>query len=189
MKTVFLGLCLLTSTNLMAAWQLDNRNSNLTYVSTKSGAVAEVNHFGTLSGKVSEQGFAKVVIELSSVETNIPIRNERTQKHLFEVNKFATASVETKFEADLLESLKQGQSTTAKLPFTLELHGQKQTFDAQVRITKLNNQLLVSSMAPVVIYAASFNLVKGIETLRNLAKLPSISTAVPVSFNLSFSAK
>lgn len=173
----------------MAAWQLDNKNSNLTYVSTKSGAVAEVNHFGTLSGKVSDEGFAKIVIDLTSVETNIAIRNERTQKHLFEVSKFASASVQTKFEADLLDSLQQGQSTTAKLPFTLELHGQKQTFDAQVRITKVNNQLLVSSMAPVIIYAANFDLVKGIEALRNIAKLPSISTAVPVSFNLSFTAK
>ena len=111
------------------------------------------------------------------------------KKHLFEVSKFSSTTVSTKFETDLLEGLKQGQSTTAKLPFTLSLHGQEQRFDADVRITKLADKLIVSSMSPVIIYAANFDLIKGIETLRNIAKLPSIATAVPVSFNLSFSAK
>lgn len=188
-KTAVLGLCLLASSNVMATWKLDNNASTLSYVSTKSGAVAEVNHFTSMKGKVTEQGVAKLNIDLASVETNIAIRNERMKKHLFQIEKFTSATVSTKFEADVLNGLKQGQSTTAKLPFTLELHGQKQSFDAEVRITKLADKLIVSSMSPVIIYAANFDLVKGIETLRNIAKLPSIATAVPVSFNLSFSEK
>lgn len=186
-KTTMMSICLLASSSAFAGWKLNNEASNLTYVSTKSSAVAEVNHFTSLQGNVSEQGKATISIDLSSVETNIAIRNERTKKHLFDVAKFATASVSTDFDTELLSQLKQGQSTTTSLPFTLALHGQKQTFNAQVRITKLEGQLLVSSMSPVIIYAANFDLVKGIETLKNLAKLPSVATAVPVSFNLSFS--
>jgi hypothetical protein len=52
-------------------------------------------------------------------------------------------------------------------------------------VTKLaNGSLLVNSVKPVIIKAVDFNLVKGIEKLRQLAGLPSISTTVPVSFVL-----
>ncbi|MGB0899724.1 MAG: YceI family protein [Psychrobium sp.] len=186
LKTTFIGLCLFASTNVMAAWQLDNSSSSLSYVSTKNSAVAEVNYFTRMQGTVAEQGNAELAIDLTSVETNIPIRNERTKKHLFEVNKFSSAAITTKFDSELLRGLKSGQSVTAKLPFTLTLHGKEQSVDAEVRITKLADRLIVSSMSPIVIYAASFDLVKGIETLRTIAKLPSIATAVPVNFNLSF---
>ena len=81
-KKTFLGLCLLASTNLMAEWQLNNEASTLTYVSTKSGAVAEVNHFANMQGKVTKNGNATLSIDLTSVETNIGIRNERTKKAL-----------------------------------------------------------------------------------------------------------
>lgn len=188
-KTTLIGLCLLTSTNALAAWQLDNKDSSLSYVSTKNSAIAEVNHFGKMQGEVSNKGDASLQIDLTSVETNISIRNERTKQHLFEVNKYSSASITTKFEADVVKGLEQGQSAIAKLPFTLALHGQKQSFDAEVRITKLADKLIVSSMSPVIIYAASFELVKGIEKLRTIAKLPSIATAVPVSFNLTFNKK
>jgi len=46
--------------------------------------------------------------------------------------------------------------------------------------------VLVVSRTPVVVNAASLRLVDGIEKLRELASLPSISKAVTVSFALTF---
>jgi len=40
----------------------------------------------------------------------------------------------------------------------------------------------------VVVNASLFNLADGVEALREIAGLPSISAAVPVSFVLSFDA-
>ncbi len=179
----------MASSNVMAAWQLNNENSNLSFVSVKSGAVAETHHFSAMQGKVSEKGFAKVMLDLTSIESNIDIRNERMQNHLFETAKFTSASIETKFDSALINDLAEGKTTTAKLPFTLSLHGQEQTFNADVRITKLADQLIVSSMSPVIIYATNFDMVKGIEKLREIAKLPSIATSVPVTFNFAFNKK
>jgi hypothetical protein len=45
---------------------------------------------------------------------------------------------------------------------------------------------MVSSRKPVIVNAASVDLADGIEALREVANLPSISKAVPVSFVLTF---
>jgi len=44
---------------------------------------------------------------------------------------------------------------------------------------------VVSSLAPVIVQANEFGLVAGVEKLKELAGLPSISLAVPVSFVLT----
>ncbi|MFV0275687.1 MAG: hypothetical protein ACK5HY_00645, partial [Parahaliea sp.] len=47
--------------------------------------------------------------------------------------------------------------------------------------------LRVVTTRPVVVNAGDFDLVKGIEALRQVAGLKTISTAVPVTFSLVFS--
>lgn len=185
-RSMLLGLCLLGSAQLQASWQLNNEASNLTFVSVKKGKIAEVHHFGSMQGKVSNKGIGKVSIDLASIESNIDTRNQRMKKYLFKVDKFASATIEAKFDSALLNNLTTGQTTTVALPFVLDLHGQQQHYSANVRLTKLVNKILVSSMSPVIINAADFDLIKGIEKLAQLAKLPSIATAVPVTFNLTF---
>jgi len=49
-----------------------------------------------------------------------------------------------------------------------------------------DDKLVVSSKNPIMIQASDFGLVAGIQKLQELAKLPSIATAVPVSFVLTF---
>jgi len=61
----------------LADWQLDNGDSTLDFISVKKSTVGEVHHFKQLSGSITDAGQASVDIELASVETNIPIRNER----------------------------------------------------------------------------------------------------------------
>jgi len=184
-----LSLCLLASTNLLAAWQVDNSQSNVSFVSIKKGSIAETHHFTQVDGKISEQGVAKIILDLASIESNIAIRNERMKQHLFEVEKFSSATIESKFEPAILKTLATNQSTTAAVSFTLNLHGEKKEFDTKVRITKLKDSIIVSSMAPTLVNASDFGLVKGINTLRDIAGLPNIATSVPVTFNLAFNKK
>lgn len=185
----FVASLILLSTNVLADWKLDNSASNLNFVSIKKSSIAEVHHFKELNGKISKNGFAKVMIDLASVETNIPIRNERMKAKLFETSRFSSASIESKFKPELLKKLSVGDSVIEQLSFTLSLHGYTNTFTAPVRVSKTKKGLLVSNMQPVIINASQYKLVQGIETLRNLAKLPSIATAVPVNFNLMFATK
>jgi len=80
-----------------------------------------------------------------------------------------------------------GERVVKTVELSLNLHGQLKTLQAIVQIVGLSNGALgVSSVKPILLNAADFELGAGIEKLMDVAKLPSISTAVPVSFNLVF---
>ncbi len=58
-----------------------------------------------------------------------------------------------------------------------------------LRITRLDlDRLMVVSEQPVVVNARDFGLVPGVEALRKIVGLSSISLAVPVTFVLVFEA-
>ena len=75
---------------------LDNTLSTLSFVSVKKGKVGEVHTIDKLSGSLSETGDLVIKLDLSSVNTNIDIRNERMQQHLFETKNNPTATISAK---------------------------------------------------------------------------------------------
>ncbi|GAV21373.1 YceI-like domain protein [Mariprofundus micogutta] len=184
-KLCMLLFMILPATAWAADWSLDGANSDINVVSVKKGTVAEVHHFTRLSGSVSDRK-ATVKVALASVESGIGIRNERMKSMLFDVASFATATISADISHVDTGSLKTGEAVTAIVPFTLDLHGFKKELKANVTIVSLQDGLLVTSRSPVIVKAADFGLTDGIEALRAIAKLPSISQSVPVSFQLNF---
>ena len=187
-KTATLVLAtLLFSGNVLADWTLINNESDIYFVSTKKNAVSEVHYFKQLGGEISDKGKINIDVNLASVETHIPVRNERVKSMLFEVSKFPKATVTATIDADLIKAMPAGSSYIDSLTFTANLHGVKQTLKTDVRVIKLlDDKVLAVSVIPVIISASQFRLEQGIEQLRKIAKLPSISTAVPVTFSLMF---
>ncbi|MGS2723469.1 YceI family protein [Porticoccus sp. GXU_MW_L64] len=181
------ALLLAVSSFSNADWQLNNELSDISLVTTKATHVAEVHHFKQLSGAAGKQG-ASVTIDLNSIHTNIDIRDQRMREMLFDTAKFPNATFTASVDLTALENLKAGEQTTRNLSGTLNLHGQSQKLDlGAVTVTRLaDNRLQVANLRPVLINAASFNLVAGVEKLRTVAGLPSISNAVPVNFRLVF---
>lgn len=175
------------SSQAFASWSLDNESSNLTFVSIKAIDIAEVHRFTALAGRISDKGKAVVTVELGSAETGIPIRNQRLQEMLFETDKYPLATVRAKIDMDIIDALQPGDSIRMATEMTLELHGVKVSLTAHMVVARLSETALtVSSARPVVLTAASAGLTDGIEALRKVANLPSISNAVPVSFLLTF---
>lgn len=175
------------SSKSFADWTLNNDKSTLSFVSVKSSAIAEVHHFKKLSGSLDKSGKTNVVIDLTSPETMIPIRNDRLQSMLFQTEVYSKAVISANIDFTLLSKVAIGDSFTQKQTFLLDLHGNKSELSAELQITKLvNNEILVSSIKPVILNAADFKLVEGINALRDIAGLPSITTQVPVTFNLVF---
>lgn len=190
LKTVILAFALLLALPAQAAWQLENKDSNLSFVSTKKSSVSEVHYFKSLSGNINDAGVTKVSIDLASVESNIPVRNTRMQNLLFEVSSFANANITTKIKTAEINALKVGETKVSKINFEVSLHGQTQLVPCVVRVVKLSqNRLWVSSEQPMIIKASQFGLEAGIAALQKVANLPSISTAVPVTFGLMFKIK
>jgi polyisoprenoid-binding protein YceI len=171
----------------LAEWRLAGEPSDIHFVSIKKGTVAEVHRFTELSGGIDAEGNVVVKIPLVSVDTKIPIRDERMREMLFEVDQFPVATISGKVDVKAVSSLTPGKMLRYPAEFTLDLHGQQKTLKGEFVVVGLENSgLAVSSVAPLIVKAADFSLVEGINKLMEVAKLPSIATAVPVTVYLVF---
>jgi polyisoprenoid-binding protein YceI len=170
-----------------ADWNLNNKESTLNFVSTKKLTVGELHTFKNLDGVLKDNGKVSVNVTLASVDTKIPTRDERMKKELFEIVKFPKAMVSTTVDVKAVNTLKAGDTLLQTLTLNLSIHGKQKEVDALMRITALTgNKLLVSTVKPIIINASDFTLVAGIGVLKELAKLSSISTAVPVTASFIF---
>ena len=169
-----------------AHWSLDNDASSLSFVTVKAEHVAEAHTFDSLSGTIGDDGGVEISIELASVNTMIPIRNERMQEMLFETNLFPDATISGSINLDALTDMDAGSSVARQIDFELSLHGQSVALAADVQITRTGEGVIVSTLKPIIVMADSFSLAAGVEKLREVAGLPGISRAVPVSFTVVF---
>lgn len=184
-----LGLCalLVGATAAQAQWELDNSRSSLDFLSIKNDAMAESHHFTEMVGFIGSEGKVQVGIDLNSVETLIPIRNERMREMLFRTVDFPAANISSDVDPDMLAIVTDGGVVTTNIDVILSLHGQQATLSVPVLVSGGEGSVLrVISARPVVVNAGAFGLGAGIDALREVAGLQAISTAVPVTFNLVF---
>lgn len=170
-----------------AGWRLNSQASELQFVTTKNTNVAEVQKFTRLAGSISPSGAVQLVIDLASVETQIPIRNERLQTLLFDIARFPTAQFDAQLDLAPVQALAVGTHADVDVVGTLRIRGQSHAATALLRVVSLrDNRLLVSTRAPILVNAAQYDLTAGIEQLRALMGLPNIIGTVPVSLALVF---
>ena len=181
-----IALLLLAAAPAKAQWRLDNAASQLSFVSTKAEHVAEVHTFSYLTGSLERSGALTITIELASVDTLIPIRDERMRAMLFETDIFPEATVTAQVDMPAIRRMAAGESTTADIAFTLELHGTSSDYTAQVLLLRTADGVIATTLKPIIVNADTFNLLDGVERLRRVAGLPGISRTVPVSFTVSF---
>ena len=178
---------LLTAGAARAQWELDNDKSTVNFVSIKNDKVAEIHSFTSLVGYIGTAGKVQLGIDLDSVETLIPIRNERMRELLFDTVKFPAANISAQVDPVILAATADGGVVTADLPVTLSLHGIEQTLTAPVVVVgEGDNRLRVLTSRPVIVNAVDFGLDSGITALREIAGLKAISVAVPVTLQLVF---
>lgn len=187
-KSIFIG-CLAwgIATLAQAGWTLNPSESDFNFASIKKNHVYETHTFNRVSGQIDEAGNAQLMLDLTSVNTGIGIRDERMQSMLFDTSRFTSATYSLTVDVDGLKMLPAGARQQISAEGTLALFGVKKSLPATLNIYKLSaNRLLVSSAYPVVVQAAAFGLDGGVEALREIAGLPAISQAVPVTFSLVF---
>jgi polyisoprenoid-binding protein YceI len=182
-------LAALFSAPAQAEWTLNGEQSTLSFVSTKAINVAEAHKFAELSGGVDASGQVSIAINLASVDTSIELRDERMREMLFETEQVGSATIGAKVDAAALAGLAAGQSMDVTVEGVLTLHGEIRPLMIEIVVARSgDSQLLVMSRKPVIVNAPEFKLGEGVEALREIAGLPSISLAVPVSFVLAFDA-
>lgn len=186
-RFVYATLLTLACIPAHASWVLDGDKSAVSFVSTKAINVAEVHKFGDFSGGIAADGQVDIVIGLTSVDTGIELRDDRMRDMLFETGTFGLANVSASVDIDKLERLSPGESTRMILEIMVSLHGNSRPLQVEVVAARTGDtRMLVTSTRPVVVNAPEFGLGEGVEALREIAGLPSISLAVPVSFVLAF---
>ncbi|WP_137227284.1 MULTISPECIES: YceI family protein [Shewanella] len=182
----FLAASLLSTSVMAGDWQINQDHSRVSFISIKKADIAEVNHFKQIAGSLTDAGAFSLSIDLSSVDTGVEIRDQRLQTVLFEVAQYPKLTLDAIVNPKLLAGLKVGDTLTTQIEATINLHGQKQQKSFEVLVAKLSDKkMVVTSLAPVIVQANEFGLVSGVEKLKEMAGLPSISLAVPVSFVLT----
>jgi len=157
-------------------WVLDTASSSLTFqtISNAPGSddsKLENNSFDTFEGAVDESGSASLRVKLDSVVTNDDLRNVRLRFLLFETYKFGEATVSAKIDPAALSSLTEENVAEVPLEFELDLHGFKQSFQAETVVTKLaDNQVSVTSAEAVSIGTSLFDLDSGVKKLEDSAE-------------------
>lgn len=180
------ALSTLVSFSCAAQWQVIEQDSRVSFVSVKKGDIAEVHHFKQLNGALKDNGQFELTIPLMSVATGIDVRDERMQNLLFEVSLYPELKLSSQVDTKMLKDLAVGETKVADIDGKISLHGKQQTKTFSVILTKVSdNKLMVSSFQPIIVNANEFDLVSGVDKLRDIAGLSSISQAVPVSFVLT----
>ena len=172
-----------------ASWTLDNDASRISFVSTKAGSAAEVHRFDELTGNVDDTGNVTIVIDLDSVNTLIPIRDERMRSMLFETERYPTATLAATVDMMAVNEIAVGDSTSMTTEAQLMVRGATVSLTTEMTVARLSDsRIVVASRSPLIVNAGQVDLLAGVEKLREVAGLPTISPAVPVTFVLAFEA-
>ena len=161
------------------AWTLSDE-SQISLTSTKNGIVSETHSLAAIKGGVSAAGKLELALDLRAIETNIPIRNERMQTWLF-----SDAPV-AKLSANVEPALSANETAfTIDQTLTLEANGNSVMLDVPLTVVKEGNAA-AKVAGQLIIDVADFGYAPGIEKLREIAGLKSISTEVAVDVKLVF---
>ncbi|WP_085901388.1 YceI family protein [Kiloniella majae] len=169
-------------------WQLDNDSSRLSFGSIKKTSVGESHYFPNLKGSVSAEGKAQIEIELSSVQTGIDIRDERLKEHVFKVASWPQATLTMDVDIASLVALKSGEMMILEdVDTNVSIAGATSEITSSIVVTRLSpTRIVVQPDLIVMLDVEDFNLEVGVEVLRELADLSSVSTVVPVNYRFVF---
>lgn len=169
-----------------ANWASVDEQSRIAFGSIKSNETGEVHHFNKVSGTVSEGGELRIDIDVTSVETNIDIRNERMGKLIFQDGK-ATATITGEIDMDEVKGLKPGETSIVEVTGTLTFLGAENDFDAEMIVARLTeDRVLVANADFIMVSTEDLGITEGIDGLMKLAKLPSITRVTPVAIRMVF---
>ena len=161
------------------AWALSDE-SRISLTSTKNGLVSETHSLAAIKGGVSGEGTVELQFDLRAIETNIPIRNERMQTWLFSDEPVARLSANVEAALSAKEN-----AFTIDQTLTLEANGNTVMLDVPLGVVR-EGDAVAKVAGQLVIDVADFGYAPGIEKLREVAGLKSISTEVPVNVKLVF---
>ena len=168
-----------------AAWTSVGDQSSIAFGSIKKDVAGEVNHFENVMATVSEDGKVEIKIDLTSLETNIDIRNERMAEHVFKGN--AEATIVGEIDMDEVKEIAPGDTGLVDIEAVLMLAGLEVEIEAEMLVAPLSpNRVLVTTSDFIFVSTADLGIDEGVDMLMSLAKLPGITRTTPISVRMVF---
>ncbi len=171
-------------------WDLSATDSYLNFVTTKNTHTIETQRFDVISGGMTDNGIATLIVDLTSVNTTNTTRDQRLRDLFFQTLTFPSANIRVVLSTNVLSTIAVGKSALVDISATLELHGVTGAITTKVMVQKLSNtRVLVQSVAPIIVKSSDYALDAGVEALRAAVGIASVSGTVPVDFTLVFNAR
>lgn len=189
-KLALAAFAVCTATSTLAdghadGWVLDGDQSVVSFGSIKKDNLGEAHTFSGLTGSVSADGMAEVEIDLGTVQTNIDIRNERMIEHVFQ--NAPTATLKAQIDMADFDGLAAGESTVVEIDGDVVLLGVEAPVYMDVFVMRLDDKnVMVTTHSMMFISTEELGVNDGIDKLMELADLPGITRASPVTFRLMF---
>jgi polyisoprenoid-binding protein YceI len=180
----------LTLSPAHAAWRIDNNRSTFNFVTSKAAAsgvaaIEEVQTFKQIDGTIGDNGKLEFDVELGSVETNIPLRNERLKAMLFKVADSPKAVFTGAVDAHRIKAMRVGVLENVDLTGQLTISGRSNPLTASLYVVKLASGVLrVSTSLPIIVNLKDYGLQEDVEALRNVMHLNVLAGSAPVTFSV-----
>lgn len=188
LSIIFSLLTLTSVTFASSLYEIDSDNSIVTFSVTKKQYIVEPATFEDVSGSIDKQGNVIISIDINSVNSSNPIRDNRLIDMFFQTEFFPEAIISTKINPSILNSKQSIQKV--KLNATLEFYETKKDIVLEALVVKTGNKVVVTSLKSIIINAKMFNL--PMDNLNALSKVCggiTISDIVPVNFVVTFQPK
>ena len=135
-------------------WKSVDDMSSVAFGSIKKDTVGEVHHFSGVNGSVTDAGAVEINIDLSSLETNIDIRNERMAKHVFQ-DGAATAKLTGEVDMEEISTMKPGDVMMADMEGTLSLGGVEAEVEAEMVVARLSETRVLVTTADFIMLSTA----------------------------------
>ncbi|WP_238840792.1 YceI family protein [Roseobacter cerasinus] len=169
-----------------ANWTSVDAQSSVGFASIKNDSFGELHHFSAVTGTVSEAGALNIAIDLSSVETNIDIRNERMIEHVFQAGA-ATATLTGEIDMAEVSGLAVGDTALVDVEGTLAFVGIETDVETEMLVARLGeDRVLVTTADFILLSTEDLGIDAGIDKLMELASLDGITRVSPVSIRMVF---
>ncbi len=166
-------------------WTLDAGSSKLAFGSVKKETIGEVHSFETISGSVSAQGAVALEIDLTSVQTNIDIRNERFGEFVF--NGAPKATLKADVNMAEMSALAIGASDVIDVEAVLSFLGADLDVEAEMFAMRISGtQVMITTNDMIFVGVEDLGITAGVDKLMELAKLSGITRTTPVTLRLIF---
>ena len=167
-------------------WTLNNDASKLAFGSVKKNKAGEVHHFTKLDGHIMPDGMVNVVVDVSSVETFIEIRNTRFARWIFD-KAHPKAMLAAKLDMGKLDKMKPGDTAVVDINGTLKLNGKDIPIETEMFVARLSdNKIMATTNEMIMLSLADAGLDAGVDELQKVAKLSGITRVSPVTLRLVF---